>query len=226
MIIILYSRIIIFIQHVIIDQFPDRFQRQIRIDRACAVSQKRCEVMDFSGLSGFQDNGEGSALLCFYKVLVHCRHGQQRRDRHMILVNPSVGKNKNIRSFPEGFVDLYKKPVDSSFQFGALIIQSGNHRHLEAVLLHVLDFQHIRIGQNRMNNFQDLTVFRLLNKKVSVLSRIDAGRGNDFFTDGINRRIRYLCEKLLKIIKQRAMLMRKHCQRSVDTHGSDAFASI
>ena len=226
MIIILHSRIVILIQHVIVDQFTYGLQRKIGIHRAGSVSQKRREVMDLSRLSGFQDDRQGSAFLGLDKMLVHGGNGQQRRYGHMVLVDAPVGKYEYISALPESLVHFHKEAVDGPLQFRAFIIKGGDHRYFESFLLHVLDLQHIGIRQDRMHDLQHLTVLRLLYKKVAVLSRINTGRGDDLLTDRVDGRIGHLGEELFKIIKERPVLSGEHSQRSIHAHGSDALASV
>ena len=122
MIVIINGCIIVLIQHMCVDQLMDRIQCQIRIDCACSISEKCCEMMNFSWLTGFQDQGKGRALLCFYKMLMYCGNRQQGRDRHMVLINTAVRKDQDVCSLTEGFVNLYEQTVNGTFKLCALII--------------------------------------------------------------------------------------------------------
>ena len=48
-----------------IDQLADRFQCEIWVDCTCTITEKSCEMMDFSRLAGFYDQTQGSTLLGF-----------------------------------------------------------------------------------------------------------------------------------------------------------------
>ena len=71
-VIVIHSRIIIFIQKLIIDQLLYGILCQIGVDRTCSIPQKCCEMMHLSRLTGFQNNGKGRSLLCLYQILMHC----------------------------------------------------------------------------------------------------------------------------------------------------------
>ena len=60
-----------------VDQLMDGLQCQIWVDGTCAIAEKGCEMMNLSWLAGLQDDGKGSALLCFYKVLMDCGNSQK-----------------------------------------------------------------------------------------------------------------------------------------------------
>lgn len=109
----------------------------------------------------------------------HLRHGR---------------KDQDICALTESLINLYEQAVNGTFQFCTLIIQSRNGHNLEAVLFHVLDLQHIGVCQDRVVDFKNLAVLRILNKKVSVFSYVYTCGSNDFLTDCIDRRVCYLCK--------------------------------
>ena len=152
MIIIVYSCIIVLVQHMGIDQLMDCLQCQIWVDCTCAIAQKSSKMMNLSRLAGFQNNSKRSTLFRLYKVLMYCRNSQQRRNRHMVFIHASVGKHQNIGTIPVCFINFYKQTVNSTLQLCALVIKSGDNSHLEAFVMHFLNFQHICIGKNRIVN--------------------------------------------------------------------------
>ena len=152
MIIIVYSCIIVLVQHMGIDQLMDCLQCQIWVDCTCAIAQKSSKMMNLSRLAGFQDNSKRSTLFRLYKVLMYCRNSQQRRNRHMVFIHASVGKHQNIGTIPVCFIHFYKQTVNSTLQLCALVIKSGDNSHLEAFVMHFLNFQHICIGKDRIVN--------------------------------------------------------------------------
>lgn len=91
--------------------------------------------------------------------------------------------------------------------------------NLEARLLHIADFQHIQTGENGIVNPQNVAVFFLLLQQVAVGAHIDIGGGNDLLPDGVDGRVGDLGEVLLKVVKQRLMLIGQTGQRCVDAHG-------
>ena len=68
-------------------------------------------------------------------------------------------------------------------------------------MIHFLNLQHIGVCKDRVVDLQYLTVLRDLLQKVSVFSNINAGAGNDFLTDGIDRRVCDLGKKLLEVVE-------------------------
>ena len=138
-IVVIYCRIIIFVQQFFIDQLLDRLQRQIWIDCTGPISKKGCKMMYLSWFSGFQDQRKRSLFLGIYQMLVYRRYRQQRRNGHMVLIHPSVGKDQDVSPVFIGFIHLYKETVNGSFQLCTLVVSNRNHRYLKAFFLHVLD---------------------------------------------------------------------------------------
>ena len=226
LVVIVYCRVVIFIQDSLIDQVPDALLCQIRIDRAGAVSQQRCEMMYFPGFAGFQDDGYGGTFLGPDQMLLQRGHRQQRRDRHMVLIYAPVGQDQDIYSVPVSPVSFHKQPVDGTLQTGIFIIGDRKHFHLEAFLLHSLDLQQICVGQDRVVDSEHAAVLRFLFQQVSVLAHIDYRGSNDLFTDSVDRRIGHLREQLFEIIEQRLMMVGQRRQRHVDSHGRSSLGTI
>ena len=51
-IVIVYGCVIIFIQHIVVNQLVDRIERQIRVDRAGTEAEQGCEMMHLSRFAG------------------------------------------------------------------------------------------------------------------------------------------------------------------------------
>ena len=71
-----------------------------------------------------------------------------------------------------------------------------------------------------------MAVFRSLLQHVALLTDIDGGGSYDLLADRIDRRIGYLGKELLEVVKQRLMLLGKHSQRTVCTHGRNGLCTI
>ena len=144
----------------------------------------------------------------------------------MVFIHAPVGKNHNVGALSVNLIHLYKQPLHGPRKLGGFIVSGRNHCHLKAFLLHIFDFQQIGVCENRVIDFQYLTVFRYLLQQISVLAYIHGGTGDNFLTDSVNRRIGDLCKKLFKVIEQRPVLLRKHSQRGIHTHGSNALCPV
>ncbi len=172
-VIIVDCRIIILFDHAAVDELTDGFLCQIRIDRTGPVTQQRCKMMHLARLAGFQHDGKRRSLLRLDQILMHSRHGKQRRNRHMVFIHAAVCQHKNIYTITVRLVDLHKQPLNRTLDAGTLIISNRNLRYLKAFHLHMLDLQHIGVCQNRVIHLQHLTVFRRFLQKVSVFSDVN-----------------------------------------------------
>ena len=90
MVIVLYGRVIIFVQNTQFDQLPDALMCQIRVDSPCAEAKERRDLMHVSWLAALQDQGYGCSLFRADQVLLHTGDRQQGRDGHVVLVHAAV----------------------------------------------------------------------------------------------------------------------------------------
>ncbi|MBA7587629.1 hypothetical protein ES708_29660 [subsurface metagenome] len=69
-------------------------------------------------------------------------------------------------------------------------------------------------------------MFGCLVEYISLSPEKRGQRHDEVFTDWIDRRIRYLCEYLLEVIKQKLRLVGQHRKRSIVPHRSDGFPGV
>ena len=138
-IIVVNCRMIILIKHSVIDQFLDGLLCQIWIDCAGTIADQCRKVMYLSWLGRLNDQCHTRSFLGSYQVLLHCRYRQQRRNRYMVLIHATVGKNDDVDTLTVCTVNLYIQTVNGTFQTGILIINDWNDFYLKALTLHVLD---------------------------------------------------------------------------------------
>ena len=159
-------------------------------------------------------------------MLVYGGNCQQRRDCNMVFIHTAVGKNQDIRTLPVRLIHLYEQMLQHTIHRCALIENDRHTDNLKTGLFHRADLQQVEVCQDRIIDLQYLTIFRLFFQKISVLAGIYGCGSDDFFPDRIDRRVRYLREQLLEIIKQRLIFFGKDSQRCIHTHRADPFGSV
>ncbi len=152
---------IILVQKFLVNKLGNTFMRKIRIYRARSVPQAHCRLMDIADFRRLQNNRDCSTFFCAHKMLLNRRNRKKRRNRDMVLINSTVRKNHNIRAILVFPVNRNQKVIQRLLQRTALVIQKRNRNNLEPGLFHILDFQHINAGKNRVVNLKDSTVFSL-----------------------------------------------------------------
>ncbi len=224
-VIIVHRRIVILIQHMIVNQLLDALLRQIRIDCRRAKAKQGCKMMHFPRLSRLQNDVHAGSLSGVDQMLLQSRHGKQGGNRHSVFIHSSVRENDNICALAVSPVNLHKKPVDGLFQSGVLIIGYGNNFHLKAFRLHGLDLQKVRACENGIVHTEHVAVLRHFLQKIAVPPQIYGGGCNHLLADRVNGRIGHLGKKLLKIMEQRVMRFGEHRDRRIHTHGRNGLRS-
>ena len=209
-----------------IDQFFNGFLSQIWVDGAGTIPQQRCKMMYFSWLCTLKDHSNCCSLLCSDKIMLKSRYSQQGRNRHMVLINASVGKNQNIHTVSVSSVYFHKQMIQCTFKGCIDIVSDRNCRYFESFYIHGFDLQQICIRQYRIVDLNHLAVFSFFFQKIAVRSDINRCRCHNFLTDGIDWRIGYLCKHLFKIRKQWLRLIAQNRKRCIHTHGSNWLCTI
>ena len=206
-VIIIHSSVVILVQCPVLDHVADALLGQIRVDGTGAIAQQRCEMVHIPGLAALQNDGHGGTLLGDDQMLMYRSHCQQGRNGLMVLIHTPVCQDQDIGPVSVGTVDLHVQAIQCPLQVGVIIIGNGDLGHLEALYLHIFDFQNVRVGQDRVVHLQHLTVFRPLLQQVAVLPDVNGGGSDDLLTNGINGRVGYLSKQLFEIVEQRLMLL-------------------
>ena len=205
-VVVVDRRVVVLVQHPAVNQRPDGLVGQVGVHRAGAVSQKGGEMVYLSGLSALQNQCHAGTLLGPDQILLQGGYRQQGRNGYMVFVNIPVRQDDDVGSVLVRPVHLQKQPVDGLFQGGILVVGDGDDLHLEAGLLHIFDFQQVRLRQDGIFHPQNLAVLRVFLQDIALLSHIDGGGGDNLLPDGVNGRIGYLSKELFKVVEQGLML--------------------
>ena len=144
----------------------------------------------------------------------------------MVLIYATIRQDNDICTITVCSVYFYIQSVNCTLQTCVLIINDRNLNYLEAFLLHILDLQKVSRCQDWVVYLQYMTVLLTILQQVAVFSNVDTGRSNDLFTNRINRRIRYLCEQLLEIMKQRMMCLCQYRKWCIHAHCCNRLCTI
>ena len=110
----------------------------------------------------------------------------------MVLINAPVRQDQDICAVSICPVCLHEQTVNGLLQTGVLIIGNRNLLYLEALHLHILDLQQIRVGEDGIVDLQHLAVLSHFFQEVAVLADISGGGSHHLLTDGINGRVGHL----------------------------------
>ena len=183
-------------------------------------------MVHLSWLARLQNQGQGGTFFRPHQVMVNRRDSQQGRQGHMGLIHAPVCQDQDGSPLLIGLIHLQEEPLQRPVKGRILIADDGGLRHREAGHVHMLDFQQIRVGEDRIVYLQHLAVFRALQEDVSFPSDVHAGVSDDLFPGRVDGRVSHLGEALLKVIKQRLALSGQGRQRRIHAHGGDALRAV
>ena len=217
---------VILIHQATVNHIIQGIQCQIRIDCACAKAQQRCEMMHLARLCGLDDKRNCSVLSGAYQIGLQGSHCKQRRDRQMIVVYATVCQNQNRCTLGVCLFCLLIQVFDGIVQGNVLGIQHGDICSFQSVNIHATNLHQIQVRQNRVVDFQYPAVPLILFQDVAGNAQINRGIRDNRFSDGVDRRIGYLCEHLLEVVEQRRILFGHRRDRCICTHCRSRLAAV
>ena len=211
---------VILVHETEVDELGNAFVGQVWVHGPHAEAQKSRDLMHVPGFAALQDQGHRRPLPGLHQVLLHGRYRQQRRDRHMVLVHATVRENNDVGALGRGPVHGNVELGQGLLQGSVLVEQKRDDPRPEILPVQSLDGQKLYPGQDRRIQLQNTAVPALFLKKISVGAKVDRGVRHHLLPEGIDGRVRDLCEHLLEIVEQRLMMLRQHGDGHVVTHGS------
>jgi len=200
--------------------------RKVRVDRSCTVTEQCCKMMNGARLGAFENNRNGGSLFCANHILLNGGNRKQGRNRDMVLIYSSVGKNDYVRALFICAVALNKKSVNSLFKRCIYIIKKRYCRNAEPGFVHAANLHQVNGSEYRVIDFKNAAVIGFFIKQVTVRADIYGSICHYLLTERIYRRICYLCEKLLEIIEKQLMFFGKNRKRNITAHGCCRFDAV
>ena len=199
---------------------------KIRVDGTGAVAEERSKLVDRARLRRLQNDGDCRPLLRPDQVMLNGGNSEKGRNCDVVLVHSAVGEDDDIRPVPVGLVHFDVQVVDCLFERGGLVVQQGDGLHPEPLAVHVLDFQDVDTGEDRVLDFQNVTVFGSFPEQVSIRSDIDMGIRDDLLPERVDRRVGDLGKLLFEVIEEKLVLVGEDRKRDIHPHGSDGLTGI
>ncbi len=140
-----------------------RVEGKIRVDRFGAIARQQAEMVHFARLAGFHDETDRGAKPLADQVMVHGSGGQERRDRHAVRADLTVGEHDDVVAALDGRFRPLAEPVEHfRHAFGAALHIIGEVERLGVETVFRMadgtDLFEIAIGQDRLAHFQTLGI--------------------------------------------------------------------
>ena len=190
-------------EQALLDHVIQRLKGEIRIDRGATVANQRAEVMHFTRLAGFEDETDLGALAFADQIVVQSGNRHERRDGGIMLVDAAVTEDDDVDAGIDLQRCLVKQLRHRVFKaLGAFcrIKQRWNRHRAEFTLSDVLEFREFLIREDRRFQFDEIAAFSHWIEQIALRPDGGDGRGDDLFTDTVDRRVGDLGEELLEVI--------------------------
>ena len=87
---------VILIEDADVDHLGDAFMGEVRVDGTRTEAEDGRKLMDIARLARLENQGHGGPLLRLDEVLLDGAHRQQGRNRHMVLIDPTIAQDDDV----------------------------------------------------------------------------------------------------------------------------------
>ena len=213
------------------DHVLDRLEREVRVDGTRAEPDQQRHVVHLARVAALDDQAHLRARLLTDEMVVDRTREQQRRDRCVHLVGVAVREHDDARAARDRITDERAHVVERRPQSLAAVgdaVQAADHHALEvrmgAVVVDVDDLGEIVVVDDGERQLQLTAAVRSGREQVRLGADAGAHGGDDLLADGVERRVRHLCEQLLEVVEQETRTLRQHRNRRVGAHGTERLA--
>ena len=161
------------------------------------------------------------------------RREQQRGDRGLDRVGVAVGQHDDPGALLDRLGRLRADVVEGRPQPGRAVAdpeQAGDHDRPQpgsvAVVVDVDDLRQLVVVDDRERQDQLATTRRAGFEQVRLGADGRADRGDHFFADGVERRVRHLGEQLLEVVEQQPRPLGQHGERRVGAHRPERLHAV
>ncbi len=213
------------LDHALADHVVERFERQIRIDRASAVADEKRDVMDLARVARLEEQRAARARALTDEMMVDTRRCEQARDRRALLGHAAIREDDDRVAGTHGVARLCLKALHRALQRRAAFPRVVNHRQrhgpetLEVrVILDVAQLCQLIVVDDRIANIDLPARFGLWQQQVPLRPDRRLHRRHELFADRVERRIGDLREELLEIVVEQPRALGQRRQRRVGAH--------
>ena len=205
----------------------DRLEGEVGVDRAGAVAHQEAEVVGLARLAGFEHQAHLGARPGPHEVVVDRGHGQERRDRGVLLVVPAVGQDDQVVALRDRLRRTVAHVLDRLPEPLAVVGAAKEDRQRDRPeaargrpTVELADLLQLQVGEHRRRERQ--LVGRPRSRLQEIVLRADGRlRGHDdLLADRVHGRVRDLREELLEVPVQELGLVGEDGERRVVPHGA------
>ncbi len=210
-----------------------RLQRQVGVNRFSAITRQHGKVVYLARRAGLDHQARRGAQPLHHQMLVNGRQRQQRRNSHLRGTDAPVADDQNVGAAANLIDRLRAQRGQLGLDTRAAPVQrvgdvDGGALELSVrVFFNVAQLGHGGKIQHRLAHFQAHRRVDLVDvQQIGLGTNKAVERHDDGLADRVDRRVGHLRKQLLKVAVQRLVFARKHGQRAVVAHRTNAFFAV
>ena len=218
LVVVLDRGMVILIEDADVDHLRDALMGEVRVDGTRTEAEDGRELMDIARLARLEDQGHGGPLLRLDEVLLDGAHRQQGWNRHVVLVDSTIAQDDDVVAALVCTIHRDIELLQGLLEGGILIVEKRDHLGPEARLVEVLDLHKLDAREDRVLHLEHAAVVRLILQQITIGADVDGRIRDDLLAEGVDRRVRNLCEELLEVVEQQLVLLAEYRKRDIVAH--------
>ncbi len=217
--VVLHHGTVVFGDGLGINQTPQRFVGQVRIDGRCAKAEQYRKVMRIAGASGFYDDVGVAAQALFHQTRLHRAHRHRRGHRQAILTDIAIREDQQHGAVAHHLFRFIAQRFNRRVQCGFGDIK-GNVKPVGAVVMlaHGSELFEIRVQQNWRFKTQAMGLTFRFAEDVHFATDAGGERHDVRFTQRVDRRVSDLRELLAEVVVNNTRLAGEHGKGGIVAH--------
>ena len=197
---------LVHLEGALVNLLLDYGECHIRVHCAGTVSQQQRRVHNFTDFSALHDKRCLHPLLDGYKVMVDGAHGKQRGNSGVVLVKAAVCQDYVVDAVVHRALSLAAEFLQSVAQALLSLCRVEEHRQflgIESLVADVAEDVQFSVGDDGLGEPHHLAMGTVRGEDVhSHCTNVFRKGHNQFFPDGVYRRVGNLRELLSEIVEQ------------------------
>jgi hypothetical protein len=212
-------------------ELQDTLVSKVRVDGIGTVANQYTHVVYLASLGGLYHKGSLRTPSVADHVVVDHTSAEQGGNSNTVRTSFAIGQDEDLVALLNGLGSCLVDAVQSldvardTLGLGECDVNGSGG----PVRVNLVDFgQGVELlgGEDGRGKVQPVALLLVHLEQIALGSDVSAERHDDCLTNGVDRRVSDLCEKLAEVLRKKTRLLSQTSQRCIVTHGTKSLLRI
>ena len=212
----------------LVQQLPDRRERQVGVERARAVADEQGELVHLPRVPHLRHERRLQALPRPHEVMVHGAYGKQHRRGGVRFVHAPVAQDDRPATRVDGALSGGAHLIEHAAQPGRALSRREQHGYRLGGedAARTPERRQLLVHQDRRVQPDERRVLFALLQEGMARAQVGVERHHQLLAVRVDGRVRHLCEPLPEVAVQQPGLVRQHGERGVVAERAHRFDAV